>query len=124
MSSLIAAAIEQRRLLKLTYTAGSRIVEPHVYGLDGKSRELLRCYQIAGESTSRERAGWKLLRADDATAVEVLDVRFVPRAGYNQSDPAIIDPALIVLTTRRSGTAGAGRWSGSDGAAWIGCACG
>jgi hypothetical protein len=91
MNSLIAAAIEQRRLLKLAYTAGNRIVEPHAYGRAGNGKELLRCYQIAGESTSRERAGWKLLRADDATAVEVLDVRFVPRAGYNQSDPAIGD---------------------------------
>jgi hypothetical protein len=36
----------------------------------------------------------------------------------------IIDPALIVLTTRRSGTAGAGRWSGSDEAASRGYACG
>ena len=89
MNSLIAAAVEQRRLLKLAYSAGSRIVEPHVYGLDGHGRELLRCYQLAGESASRERAGWKLLRAGDISAVEVLDVRFEPRAGYNLNDHAI-----------------------------------
>ncbi|WP_043343104.1 hypothetical protein [Belnapia moabensis] len=89
MNGLIAAAIEQRRLLKLTYSAGNRIVEPHVYGKDGDGRELLRCYQIAGESTSRERAGWKLLRVEDTTSVEVLDVRFERRTGYNPNDPAI-----------------------------------
>ncbi len=89
MNGLIVAAVEQRRLLKLGYSAGSRIVEPHVYGLDGNGRELLRCYQLAGESASRERAGWKLLRAGDIVAVEVLDVRFEPRAGYNPDDPAI-----------------------------------
>ena len=89
MNRLIVAAVEQRRLLKLAYTAGNRIVEPHVYGLDGKSRELLRCYQLAGESASRERAGWKLLRTADVAAVEVLDVRFEPRAGYNADDPAV-----------------------------------
>ena len=33
---------------------------------------------------------------------------------------SLIEPALIVLTTRRSGTAGAGRWSGSAAAAWRG----
>jgi hypothetical protein len=89
MDDLIAAAIGQRRLLKLAYTAGNRIVEPYIYGLDGKSRELLRCYQLAGESASRERAGWKLLRAGDVAGVEVLDVRFEPRAGYTAGDPAI-----------------------------------
>jgi hypothetical protein len=57
MNGLIAAAIERRRLLKLVYSVGSRIVEPHVYGLTGCGKELLRCYQVAGESASRERAG-------------------------------------------------------------------
>jgi len=89
MNGLIVAAIGQRRLLKLAYSAGSRIVEPHVYGLDGHGRGLLRCYQLAGESASGGRAGWKLLRAADIAAVEVLDVRFEPRAGYNPGDPAI-----------------------------------
>ena len=65
MNGLIVVAVEQRRLLKLAYSQGNRIVEPHVYGLDGGGRELLRCYQLAGESTSGERAGWKLLRAAD-----------------------------------------------------------
>jgi hypothetical protein len=73
MNGLIAAAIEQRRLLKLVYSVGSRIVEPHVYGRAGNGKELLRCYQLAGESTSRHRAGWKLLRADEVAAVKVLD---------------------------------------------------
>jgi len=44
---------------------------------------------VAGESASRERTGWKLLRAGDVAAVEVLDIRFLPRAGYNPDDPAI-----------------------------------
>ena len=89
MDRPIAAAVAQRRLLKLSYTAGTRIVEPHVYGLDGGGRELLRCYQVAGESASRERAGWKLFRADGVAAVEVLDVRFEPRADHSLEDPAI-----------------------------------
>src|SRR5919202_1459874 len=34
----------------------------------------------------------------------------------------IIDPALIILIMRRSGTADVGRWRGSAAAAWPGCA--
>jgi NAD(P)-dependent dehydrogenase (short-subunit alcohol dehydrogenase family) len=43
---------------------------------------------------------------------------------FGRLDCLFIDPALIVLTTRRSGTAGAGRWSGCDGGAWRDCAYG
>ena len=50
---------------------------------------MLRCYQLAGESASQERAGWKLLRAEDVASVEVLDIRFDPRGGYNPDDPTI-----------------------------------
>ncbi len=91
MNRLIVAAGEQRRLLKLAYSAGNRIVEPHAYGLDGQGRELLRCYQLAGESASGGRAGWKLLRAGDIASVEVLDVSFLLRAGYNPDHPTICE---------------------------------
>src|SRR3712207_5857628 len=37
---------------------------------------------------------------------------------------SIIEAGSIVLTMRRSGTAGAGRWRGSASASWRGCACG
>jgi hypothetical protein len=89
MNTLIVAAIEQRRLLKLAYSAGNRIVEPHVYGADGDAREYLRCYQVGGESLSHERYGWKLLREDEIDRVEVLDVRFEPRPDYRPDDPVI-----------------------------------
>jgi hypothetical protein len=89
MNPLIVAAIDRRRLVKLTYSAGNRIVEPHLYGADAQGRDLLRCYQIGGESASRERYGWKLLRGPDIAAVEVLDVGFEPREDYNPQDPAI-----------------------------------
>jgi hypothetical protein len=89
MNMLIVAAIEERRLLKLTYSAGNRIVEPHVYGVGSDGRELLRCYQVGGESLSRERYGWKLLHSEEMRNVEVLDVAFVPRTDYNPEDPAI-----------------------------------
>lgn len=89
INRLIVAAVHERRLVKLAYSAGNRIVEPHVYGLGGDGQELLRCYQVGGESLSHERYGWKLLRGEEMGHVEVLDVSFVPRAGYNPHDPAI-----------------------------------
>jgi len=89
MNEAIVSAITARHLLKLAYSAGNRIVEPHVYGLGKDGKELLRCYQIGGESTSRERYGWKMLREPDIADVTVLDVSFEPRPSYNPEDPAI-----------------------------------
>lgn len=76
-------------MLKLAYSAGNRIVEPHVYGIGRDGRALLRCYQVGGESLSHERYGWKLLRGRAIRNVEVLDVSFAPRADYNPEDRAI-----------------------------------
>ena len=50
-----------------------------------------------------------------------LSTRQIAQAGF-PSRP-IIEPALIVLTMRHSGTADAGRWRGSALAAWRGFAC-
>ena len=89
INTLVVAAIAERRLLKLAYSAGNRIVEPHVYGLGRDGRAFLRCYQVGGESLSRERYGWKLLRGEAIGHVEVLDVSFVPRTGYTPEDRTI-----------------------------------
>jgi hypothetical protein len=63
MNGLIAAAIGQRRLLKLAYTAGNRVVETHAYGVDGYGKELLRCFQVAGESASLGKRRWPVERS-------------------------------------------------------------
>ena len=49
---------------------------------------------------------------------------FGRRSRSGRHPPRAIDPALIVLTMRRSGTAGGGRSSGCAAAVWRGCACG
>jgi hypothetical protein len=89
MNPTIVEAIQRRQVVKLTYSAGNRIVEPHCYGAGSDGHDLLRCYQIGGESASHERQGWKLLREEDIRNPEVLDVRFEPRPEYNPDDPAI-----------------------------------
>ena len=48
------------------------------------------------------------------------EAKKVAEARYQE----VIEAASIVLTMRRSGTAGAGRWRGSASASWRGWACG
>ncbi len=60
MNQNIIAAIEQKRVLQLQYKNYSRLVEPHAYGLDREGTPKLRCYQIAGGSTSGTLSDWKI----------------------------------------------------------------
>jgi hypothetical protein len=90
MNPTICKAIEQRRVLELRYHGYSRIVEAHVYGEDRKGDEVVRCYQLAGQSESGERAGWKLLKIKDAALVHLAETVFEPRPEYTRNDKVVI----------------------------------
>jgi hypothetical protein len=91
MNPTICKAIEERRILELRYHGFSRIVEPHVYGEDKKGNEVVRCYQLAGESESGERAGWKLLRIKEAVVVHLSETLFIPRPEYRRNDKVVMN---------------------------------
>lgn len=89
MNTIIRDAIHQHRLLQLSYEPGTRVVEPYAYGVNDGGHELLRAYQISGESHSREE-GWKLFRVDEIEDVVALDETFQePRLGYMRNDPSM-----------------------------------
>lgn len=90
MNSAICTAIRERRLIHLTYHWGHRIVEPHAYGRNDNGHELLRVFQLRGASESGEPYGWKLLRMDEITGLNVLEENFSgPRSGYARNDKAL-----------------------------------
>jgi len=85
----ICDAIHKRRLLRFRYAPGLRVIEPYAYGANEAGHELLRGYQIEGESESRER-GWKLFRVDEISELTTLDDEFAgPRLGYMRNDPSM-----------------------------------
>lgn len=89
MISEICAAIHKRRRLQFWYHPGIRVVEPYAYGVGDGGRELLRAYQIAGSSRSREE-GWKLFHVDEMEEIQVLEEGFEePRLGYMRNDPSM-----------------------------------
>ena len=89
MNPDICAAIHKRRLVRFSYDPGIRTVEPYAYGIGDGGRELLRGFQIAGGTRSREYA-WKLFRVDEIRDLVVLDDTFEgPRDGYMRNDPSM-----------------------------------
>ena len=67
-------AIEQARLIRLTYHRKSRILEPHDYGILNGSVQLLG-YQVGG-SSSRPIPNWLLMKVHEITDLELLDQTF------------------------------------------------
>jgi hypothetical protein len=89
MNSEICTAIHKRRLLQFYCEPGDRVVEPYAYGVGPGGRELLRAYQRAGQSHSRDE-GWKVFHVDELQDVFILDDGFeAPRLGYMRNDPAM-----------------------------------
>lgn len=90
MTPLIHRAIRQRRALRISYGAGSRVIEPHVCGLGRAGQGLLRAYQTAGASASGAPRAWKLFRLDRIASVELLDTTFAgPRPRFRRRDRAM-----------------------------------
>ena len=90
VNEVIREAIQRRRVVKLFYGGGHRLVEPHCYGLSRDGKELLRAYQISGYSQSGQTQGWKLFRMDRASDISITDLYFQgPRPLYNPQDRAM-----------------------------------
>lgn len=86
----ICDAIHRRRLLQFSYEPSIRLVEPYAYGIDNGGHELLRAYQVSGDSFSREE-GWKLFHVEKMSDIVALDKTFAdPRLGYMRNDPTMI----------------------------------
>jgi hypothetical protein len=77
---LLRTAIEQTRLLRLTYRNRDRIVEPHDYGVHNGVIKLLT-WQIAG-SSSGPLPAWRWIETEKISDARMLDKTF---AGGRQS---------------------------------------
>lgn len=90
MNRTICDAIKSMRTLKFDYGGGTRIVEPHCYGVSRKGNELLRAYQTSGYSESGETEGWKLFSVEEISSVQFGANEFSgPRPQYNSRDRAM-----------------------------------
>jgi len=67
MNEIIMDAIRNKKVLQFYYDDKFRIVEPHVYGSSKKKDggDLLRAYQVMGDSTSTNELGWRLFSVDN-----------------------------------------------------------
>ena len=90
MKQMLCAAIGTRRLLRLAYGGGLRIVEPYCYGTTQEGREIVSVFQTSGFSRSGAASGWKTLHVDEVTELSVSPERFLQnQPDYNPQDPGV-----------------------------------
>lgn len=85
--SVICEAIQEKNILEFNYNGHARTVEPHAHGISTKGNNCLRCYQVAGGSSSGKTTGWKMMKTDNISALSVSQENFSsPRNGYKKGD--------------------------------------
>ncbi len=87
MNSMVCAAIHDRSVIEFIYKNRTRIVEPYCHGVSQAGNEVLRAFQIGGDSDSGNPVGWKLYEMSRMSVLRTTGASFVgPRPGYNPND--------------------------------------
>lgn len=84
-----AKAIKERKRIRLFYSPGERLVEPHAYGRSSDGNLLVRAFQVEGASASHEHHEWKLFREDRMGQSDLGGNFDEPRPGYRRGDKAM-----------------------------------
>jgi hypothetical protein len=80
-------ALKAGRCLELKYDGYTRVVEVHAVGTSTAGNPVMRVWQVRGGSVHNEPVGWKLMRLDEASSVEILaEKSAAPRPGYKSGD--------------------------------------
>lgn len=88
----IISAIRNRTILKFIYNGTPRVVEPQTYGLSKTGKEVLRAYQVSGESRAGVNSMPKLFDLSKITALERTHNRFAEAfPAHNLDDSAMVE---------------------------------
>jgi hypothetical protein len=90
MNTTISNAIRNRNVLEFSYNGLYREVEPHAYGLSHTNKEVIRCYQTSGCSSSEVVPCWRLMEVYQIMGLTVTPRHFVgTRPGYRKGDKSM-----------------------------------
>jgi predicted DNA-binding transcriptional regulator YafY len=96
----IMRALEERRVVQLTYDGGwSRTVQPHAILRKPDGTELLEAYQVKGFSESGMEHGWKNFDLARIDQLETKSETFEPRRDFK---PISSESGVVVAQVRTS----------------------
>lgn len=76
MNPMVCDAIKRRCLIQFEYNSLARTVEPYAHGFNAARKEVVRGFQVAGESRSDEALGWRFFIVADMSNLTVLPQNF------------------------------------------------
>ena len=88
IKNVICSAIQSRKMIQFNYDDSIRVAEPYCYGKSKTDNEVLRAFQVKGESKSGNPVGWKLFGASKMKNVRVTNEYFVIGHHYGK-EPVI-----------------------------------
>jgi predicted DNA-binding transcriptional regulator YafY len=88
IKKIICSAIKSKQLIQFNYEDSTRIVEPYCYGVSGAGNEVLRAYQVKGQSKSGNPVGWKLFSASKMENIMISDEFFA--IGHHYGEEPVI----------------------------------
>ena len=89
MNATLCKAIQQKRVIRFLYDGDLRVVEPFCHGVSTAGHEVLRGYQMRGQSESHE-LGWKLFTVSEMSGLTITDETFNGvRKFYRPNDQAM-----------------------------------
>jgi hypothetical protein len=98
MRELFVRAIRERRILRVHYPPGERLIEPYAIGFTAAGQIVVRVWQREGVSASGDEEGLKLMRLDRFGAVEPTDIHFfAPRPAF-----VAMKGGIIAVLSRRA----------------------
>ena len=102
--AIVLQALEERRILRIVYTAGgSRMIQPHAILRKPDGTELLEAFQVQGFTEGGAEHGWKNFELARLNQVELGDERFEPRRDFK---PVSSAHGVVVAGVRSSDQAG------------------
>ena len=88
IKNVICSAIQSKKMIQFNYEDSNRVAEPYCYGKSKTGNEVLRAFQVKGESKSGNPVGWKLFRASKIKNVAVTEEYFAIGHHYGK-EPVI-----------------------------------
>lgn len=70
-NTVICNAIKSKQIIHFNYEDKTRIVEPYCFGESSKGNQVLRGFQIKGDSKSGDSHGWKLFNVSKMENVAI-----------------------------------------------------
>ena len=98
LSDVFVCAIRERRILRVQYPPGERMIEPYAIGFTAAQNIVVRCWQRQGASASCGDEGMKLMRLDRFLLVEPTEIHFFrPRPEFDPNDTAMKGGIIAAL---------------------------